>query len=192
MKMKKFASVVPALIAAAAFLLPAAVGAATTANGTLTVTATVVPSMTLVFDSDAAGVVLTGTGTNAATLPFGSINAFGTYTGATGSTRVVGGSSFTVSSPFGLDVEMANTAAEPTPTYTLKVTLAAADATNTWSVGPTGSLVNVSTGTQQTITSTGANGVTQYTLSLQVPFSEKNAGTNIAISNSLSFAATAN
>ena len=65
-----------------------------TANGTLTVTATVESSIGLTFENDAAGVALTGAGTNAATMALGSVSAYGTI-----STRAWGGHSLRVISP---------------------------------------------------------------------------------------------
>ena len=181
------------VMSAAAAVLFAALGpasAATTASGTLTVTATVVPSMQLLFVSDGSGVALTGSGTNAATLAFGNVNAYGAYTGASGSTRTVNANNFQVASPFQLEVDLANTSAGLS--YTLQTTLSAADATNTWKVGPTGALVDISDGSAHTITSSGATGQTQYTLQLTIPFTENNSGSNVSISKSISFNATAN
>ena len=65
-------------IFAALMMISSAAVAQTTASGTLTVTATVTGSINLVFNSDAAGLALSsGAGTNAATLAFGNVSAFG-------------------------------------------------------------------------------------------------------------------
>ena len=65
-------------IFAALMMISSAAVAQTTASGTLTVTATVTGSINLVFNSDASGVALSsGAGTNAATLAFGNVSAFG-------------------------------------------------------------------------------------------------------------------
>ena len=62
----------------AALMMISSAAVAQTATGTLTVTATVNGSIQLVFNSDAAGVALSsGAGTNAATLAFGNVSAFG-------------------------------------------------------------------------------------------------------------------
>jgi glycerol-3-phosphate dehydrogenase len=61
----------------AALMISSAAFAQTTASGTLSVTATVNGTISLVFNSDAAGVTLGGAGTNAATLAFGTVQAFG-------------------------------------------------------------------------------------------------------------------
>lgn len=188
--MKKALLIASAVLGIGLLVAQGPASASTTASGTLTVTATVVPSMQLLFVSDGSGVALTGSGSNAATLAFGNINAYGAYTGASGSTRVVNSNNFVVSSPFQLEVDLANTSAGLT--YTLTTTLSAADATNTWKVGPTGTLTDISDGSAHTITTSGANGQTQYTLSLQVPFTENNSGANVSISKSIAFNATAN
>src|SRR5258708_35058846 len=62
----------------AALMMISSAAVAQTASGTLTVTATVNGSINLVFNSDASGVALSsGAGTNAATLAFGNVSAFG-------------------------------------------------------------------------------------------------------------------
>src|SRR5215831_11687171 len=108
--------------------------AGNTASGTLTVTATVNSSINLVFNSDAAGVALSsGAGTNAATLAFGNVSAFGTI--AANITRsVVAGTSFSVSTPVDVQVTSSNSSSA---NYTLKAQLGSADAVNAWQVGGT-------------------------------------------------------
>src|SRR5579872_6643743 len=98
-------------IAAAVILMlsssNAAAQAGTTATGTLTVTATVTASLQLLFITDPAGVPLTGSGTNAATLAFGNINAFGSL--SAGVTRPsVTANNFTVQSAVDVKVSSAN------------------------------------------------------------------------------------
>jgi hypothetical protein len=162
-------------------LLPVTASANPSATGTLLVTATVNSSINLVFNSDAAGVPLTGTGTNAATLPFGPVQAFGVAPGA-GITRVVTATTFTVSSPFDVFVTRANSSSA---NYTLTAQLNAADAVNSWTVGG----VAVTSASASTITATGAyNGNVAFVLGLTIPFTEA-AG---AISNTVNFTATAN
>ena len=58
-----------AVIATGLTAIPSAAFAQDTASGTLTVTATVESSIAMTFENDAAGVSLTGAGTNAATRP---------------------------------------------------------------------------------------------------------------------------
>ncbi len=157
--------------------------AGNTASGTLTVSATVNSSINLVFNSDAAGVALSsGAGTNAATLAFGNVSAFGAV--AAGVTRtVVPGTSFTVSSPVDVLVSKANSSSA---NYTLKAQLNSADATNTWQVA--GNTINNASAT--TITATGTYGSNAAdAVAITVPFTTA-SGTNI--SNTINFTATSN
>src|SRR6185503_9401150 len=96
------------MVAAGMLMLPAFAAAQDTSSGTLTVTATVESSIGLTFENDAAGVALTGAGTNAATMSLGAISAYNTVS-TPGVTRTVAASNFTVSSPFGVKVVKANT-----------------------------------------------------------------------------------
>src|SRR5258707_15033099 len=83
-------------LAAVIMMIPS-FASAQTASGTLTVTATVNGSINLVFNSDAAGVALaSGAGTNAATLAFGNVSAFGAV--SAGIVRSTTASNFTVTS----------------------------------------------------------------------------------------------
>lgn len=167
-------------ITAAAMLMPT-FASAQTANGTLTVTATVQGSINLVFNSDAAGVALTGSGTNAATLAFGNVAAFGALSAGVG--RVVGGANFTVSSPVDVNVSKTNSASA---NYTLKAQLGAADAVNTWQVGG----VTVTSAAAATITGTGTYAAnSNFPVAITIPFTTA-SGTNI--SNTINYTATAN
>ncbi len=60
-----------------ATLVSSPVFAATTASGTVAVTATVASSVSLTFVTDPAGITLGGTGTSAATVAFGNVQAYG-------------------------------------------------------------------------------------------------------------------
>jgi hypothetical protein len=157
--------------------------AGNTATGTLTVTATVNSSINLVFNNDASGVPLSsGAGTNAATLAFGNISAFGAV--AANVTRtVVPGTSFTVSTPVDVLVTKANSSSA---NYTLKAQLGSADATNTWQVGGT----TVTNAAAATITATGSYGSnTAEAIAITVPFS---TASGTSISNTINFTATSN
>src|SRR5258708_7705769 len=77
-----------------------------TDTGTLSITGTVQSSISLIFNSDPAGVTLSGAGTNNAVLPFGNIQAFG-GTISPGVTRTTAADSFTASPPFGFHVSKA-------------------------------------------------------------------------------------
>ena len=161
-------------------VVAAAPAGAQTSNGTLTVTATVQASISLSFETDGAGVSLTGAGTNAATLGFGTVSAYGTIATA-GVTRTLTASDFTVSSPFGARVDKANSTSA---TYTLAVRLGSADATNTWKVNA----ITLTT-SNQNLGAAYAYGSTQvHTVYLTVPF----AATAGAINKVLNFTATAN
>jgi hypothetical protein len=155
---------------------------AQTATGTLTVTATVNSSISLVFNSDASGVALSsGGGTNAATLAFGSVSAYGAV--GAGVTRTVAASNFTVSTPVDVFVAKSNSASA---NYTLNARLGVADAVNTWQVA--GNTVTSAAAT--TITATGAYGANAaQAIALTIPFTTA-SGTNI--SNTINFSATAN
>jgi hypothetical protein len=165
-------------------LLTAAPGMAAsgTATGTLGVTATVASSIKMVFNTDASGVTLGGTGTNAATLAFGTVSAYGTIA-TPNVTRTATATTFTVSSPFDVDVIKANSASA---NYTLTAELAATDAVNSWTVGG----VAVNGTTAATITATGAYTTNvPFVLALTVPFTVADA---TVISNTINFTATGN
>ena len=168
------------LILAAALAMPILSAAQTTASGTLAVNATVQSSISMVFNSDESGVPLGSAGTNAATLNFGNISAYGAL--SPNVSRVVGGASFTVSTPFDVQVSKSNSASA---NYSLTAQLNAADAVNSWAVG--GSAVTSAAAT--TLTAAGSYGANSaYTLALTVPLAS-GAG---AISNTINFVATAN
>jgi hypothetical protein len=173
-------------IFAALMMISSAAVAQTTASGTLTVTATVTGSISLVFNSDAAGVALSsGAGTNTATLAFGNVSAFGAV--AAGVTRsVVAGTSFTVSTPVDVLVNKANTGSA---NYTLKAQLGSADAVNNWAVGG----VAVTSAAQATITATGAYGSNvPEAVAITVPFTTTAGSPAASISNTINFVASAN
>lgn len=136
------------IVGVIALLLPGA-AMAQTASGQLTVTATVASSITLVFNSDAAGVALSaGAGTNAATLDFGSVSAYGAVPATI--TRTVGAGNFTVSTPVDVLVTRYNSASA---NYTLTAQLLNAPAAGfTWALG--GVALNNTAGTS--VTATGA------------------------------------
>lgn len=168
------------LFVALALAMPILSAAQTTASGTLAVNATVQSSISMVFNSDASGVALGNAGTNAATLNFGNISAYGAL--AANVARSVGGSSFTVSTPFDVQVNKSNSASA---NYSLTAQLNTADAVNGWALGGSA----VTSGSATTLTNTGSYGANSaYTLALTVPFASGAA----AISNTINFVATAN
>jgi hypothetical protein len=169
------------VIAAGLLMVPSLAAAQlNTASGTLTVTATVESSIGLTFENDAAGVSLTGAGTNAATMALGSISAYGTIA-TPGVTRTLSATDFTVSSPFGVRVIKANTSSA---NYTLAASLGSADSTNTWRINA----VSLTTSNQNLGTTYGYGLSVAHTMSLTVPFTASTG----AVSKVLNFTATAN
>jgi hypothetical protein len=177
MKLKLFLCLM--LVAGATLLsIPAF---ATTASGTVAVTATVGSSVSLTFVTDPNGIALGGAGTSAATVAFGSVQAYGGVVPTNVTKTVNGTTNWKLSTPFDVVVQVAN---QGSATYTLTAQLNTADAVNTWQIGAT----TITSASAASLTALGAYGTTQYTLNLTVPFSEA-AG---AISNTLNFVATAN
>lgn len=181
--MKKVTMIVIATAVFAMMSTAAMAQAGNTANGTLTVTATVNSSINLVFNSDAAGVALaSGANTNLATLAFGNVSAFGAI--AAGITRtVVAGTSFTVSTPVDVIVTKANSTSA---NYTLKAQLGAADATNTWQVA--GNTITNAAATNITANGTYGSSAAEA-IAITVPFT---TASGTAISNTINFTATSN
>jgi len=168
------------MIAAGLVTIPSFAAAQDTASGTLTVTATVESSIGLTFENDAAGVAMTGAGTNAATMALGAISAYNTVS-TPGVTRTVAATTFTVSSPFAVKVVKANTSSA---NYTLAAALASADSTNTWRINA----VALTTSNQNLGASYAYNSPVAHTMYLTVPFSASTG----AISKVMNFTATAN
>jgi hypothetical protein len=167
-------------IFAALMMISSGAVAQTTANGTLTVTATVNGSIQLVFNTHTGGVALGNPGTNAATLDFGVVSAFGVIPGTI--TRTTTASNFTVSTPVDVMVSKTNSASA---NYVLTAKLAAADTTNTWTVGGSGNINSV-----QTLTSTGAYGSNlNFPVAITIPFT---TASGTVISGTINYAATAN
>jgi hypothetical protein len=168
-------------IAAAAVLLMPTFASAQTATGTLSVSATVTGSINLVFNSDAAGVALTGSGTNAATLAFGNVSAFGALSAGVG--RSTTANSFTVSSAVDVNVTKTNSASA---NYTLTAQLGAADGVNAWQVGG----VTVTSASAATVTATGAYATNNnFPVAITIPFA---TASGTAINNTINYTATAN
>jgi hypothetical protein len=154
---------------------------ATSSSATMAVTVTVASSVSLILQTDASGMTLTGSGTSAVTAAFGTMSAYG-GTVPTGVTKSVNAPlNWKISTPFDVIVAVAN---QTSATYTITAELQTADSTNTWQIGSTTLIATSAT----TLTAVGAYGNTQYTFNLTIPFSEA-AG---AISNTINFVATAN
>lgn len=170
-------------LAAAMMMLMSSFASAQTANGTLTVTATVNGSISLVFNSDGSGVALSsGAGTNTATLAFGNVSAFGPL--SAGVVRPVPtATTFTVSSAVDVMVSEYNSASA---NYTLHAQLGSADAVNNWTVGG----VAVTNAPGPAITATGTYAAnTNFPVAITIPFATP-SGT--PISNTINYTATAN
>ena len=159
---------------------------AASASGTLAVSATINPSVTFVFQTDASGVALGSSGTSAATLNFGTVQAFGgTVPTNVTLSNTPATNNFSVSTPVGFLVNAGNTTSANN--YTLKAQLATADAVNTWTVGGSPTLNNT---TAQTVTATGAYGTTATSLPVKIVIPYSN--TTGAISNTINFTVTTN
>ena len=151
---------------------------AQTGSGTLGVSATVQGSINLTFVTDASGLAVTGTTTSTASLPFGNVSMY-SGTVPTNVTKAVHATSFDLSTPFDVRVDLANSAST---TYTLTATLAAADSINTWSLGA----IDISAAASHALTAAGEFGTAvPYTLKLTVPAS----ATAGSISNTINFTA---
>lgn len=154
------------------------VGNAQTGSGTLGVSATVQGSINMTFVTDASGLAVTGTTTSTASLPFGNVSMY-SGTVPANVTKTIHATSFDLSTPFDVRVDLANSAST---TYTLTATLAAADSINTWSLGA----IDISAAAPHALTAAGEFGTAvPYTLKLTVPAS----ATAGSISNSINFTA---
>ena len=151
---------------------------AQTGSGTLGVSASVQGSINLTFVTDASGLAVTGTTTSTASLPFGNVSMYrGTV--PTNLTKPVHATSFDLTTPYDVRVDLANSAST---TYTLTATLAAADSINTWSLGA----IDISAAAPHALTAAGEFGTAvPYTLKLTVPAS----ATAGSISNTINFTA---
>jgi hypothetical protein len=169
------------VVAAVAVFLTGGVANAQTGTGTLGVNATVQGSISLTFLTNVSGLAVTGTGTSVASLPFGNVTMYGSSVPANVTKALNGVTSFDLSTPFDLRVDLANSAST---TFTLSAILAAPDSINVWTlagaVGPT----DISDGASHTTSSTGAYAAAfPHTLKLTVPASSA-AG---LITNSIGF-----
>jgi len=156
--------------------------AGNTASGTLTVTATVNSSISLIFQKDLAGAAIGGAGTNAATLAFGPVSAFGGTVPA-GVTETTSANSFTLSSPVDLVVSKANSTSA---NYKLTAQLNAAPGNGESLTVNTLAVTNASA---TTINATAAYGTTVATVALTIPFTVASGTT---ISDVINFVATSN
>jgi hypothetical protein len=161
---------------------------AQTAQGTINATLINRSGIAIVFDSDPAGVTLGSTGTPAATLNIGTISAYGPL--SAGLTRSnVSSASFTVSTPFDVNVEIGGITS---PNYTLTAQLASA--------APTGltckiDSLTLSTAVQTVSTAGTYNTDAQHNFSLVVSAASPAGGgpaVNTPLTSTINFVATAN
>jgi hypothetical protein len=157
-------------------------GQGQTTSGTLAVSAELASSINLTFVNDPNGVAMTGSGTNAATLDFGTVSLYSAPPARV--TQTVLSTSFTVSTPFDVAVTKSNVTSA---NYALSAQLQTVDAANSWTIDtfpvPTAPTAPASL----TVTGVYASNV-PHTLILKIPFSEGAA----TISNTINFLATAN
>src|SRR5437588_7756545 len=93
---------------------------ATSATGTVAVTATTVASVSLTFTTDASGITLGSSGTSAATLAFGSVQAYGGSVPANVTKTVNGTTNWSLATPIDVVVQVAN---QTSSNYTLTAAL---------------------------------------------------------------------
>lgn len=173
------------VVLAIILMLCAAGASAQSASGTLAVSATITGSINMTFVSDGSGVALGGSGTNSASLNFGSnVSAYGTFTGlgTTIARTYPDGSHFMIATPFDVKVVVANSSS---PSCKLLAQLSNADATNAWSVSGT-TVTSTAAATINTAQSYGS--AVPYQMQLTIPLTE--AATTV--SNTMNFTATAN
>lgn len=153
------------------------------ALGLLSVKPAGAASLTLTFSSDPSGITLGGSGTAAATIAFGTVQAYGGAIPAKVTRSVNGTTDWTLSTPF--DVKVTKTGLPASANYTMTAQLKNSALTYTWKLGA----VTLSSAAPSTITAAGAYGsATAYTFSLTIPFSTA-AG---SVNNTLDVIVTAN
>jgi hypothetical protein len=169
------------ILALAALLLAGSAQAQLTASGTLNATLVNKSGISLIFNSDAAGVPLSGSGTAAAGLNFGNVAMYMT-TPPAGVTLTRTATTFTVSSPFDAFVSIGGTAS---PSYLLQASLQSAPGVYTYKIDAV-TLSTVATTIVAADPNYGKNVL--HTLYLTVPATAP-AG---AVSNTVQFTVTAN
>jgi hypothetical protein len=158
-----------------------------TANGSLTVQLQNGSGLQMVLYSDPSGVSLGNSGTANATLAFGNVAAYGTLNSNV--TRSNGTNSFTVSTPFDVNVQVSGIAST---SYTLSASLASA--------APTGvtlqvDSVSLSTSSQSVQTNGTYGSNVSHTLSAVILTAASGSGgptTGTQLTSTINFVATAN
>lgn len=181
--MKKI--IVLASFLAVMFMLPSMASATVSNTGTLTVTATVDSTITLVFDSvPTTGVALSAEGSSTATLGFGTLSVYGSSNAhaTVNDTGTFSTSNTLLSSPFYVKVMKSNIAST---SFSLTAQLNAADTdSNVWKIGTV--TVPSDAASAALLTAGSYDTDVSYTLNLTVPFSNVNS-----INNSITFTALA-
>jgi len=175
------------VIALGLLLNPVAAVRSQTATGALTVKLTNSSALVMVFNSDASGVALGNTGTSAVTLGFGTVADY--KSPSTGVTETPGSSSFTVSSPFDVYVEVGGSSSA---SYSLAGSLA--------STAPTGLQVKLDSTTLTTTAQTFSTNGTYFsnaahTVSLVISTAASGSGgpvTGTQLTSTIDLTATAN
>jgi hypothetical protein len=164
-----------------AFAFMGVANAITTGSGTLGVGAEIDGALQITFTSHSGGPTLTGSGSNAATLAFGTFNNFSPNTTTGGVTKAAGSGNFSLSAAVDIQVDVANSSSEA---YTLAAVLATPVTANTWLIGAT----DISDGSSHDLATDQSYGSSvPYTIKLTVA----NSAAAGSISNSISFTATA-
>jgi hypothetical protein len=162
-----------------------------TSSGTLGVTATVDPCISLTFVSHGSAIALGSSGTSAATLGFGTVGAYIANPTSGVTQALVGGSgysatAFSLTTSFDVQVLASNTGSV---NYSLSAALNTADAVNAWTLNS----VALTTTPQQVVATGSYTAVTNLPFVLQIPFTENTGvGSTVSISNQVNFVATAN
>lgn len=174
-------------LAALAALAVVPMHAQTTGSGTLNVTLQNGSGLVMLLYSDSNGVTLTNSGSNAATLSFGTVGAYGSL--PTNVTRTNQTNTFTVSTYFDVNVQDSGITSS---NYTLSAKLA--------STAPTGVTIQLGsitlTTSSQNISTTNAYGTNvQQTLSAVISTAASGSGgptTGTQLSDTIDLVATSN
>jgi hypothetical protein len=175
------------MLLAAALLAPALLQAQLVATGVINGTLLHRSGIALVFDTASGGVGLGGANTNAATLGFGTVSAYGPLSPNVTRSNVTS-SSYTISTPFAIQVIEAGLT---TTSYTLTSNLAAAAPTGLTFMVDT---VTLTTAAQTVQTGASYNTDIAHTLYMIVSTAAPGAGgpaVGTQLSTTINFTATA-
>src|SRR5258708_37932789 len=106
MRLRKIFLTMGLVLAIAAFVAPST--NALSATGTVAVTATTVASISLTFVTDGAGITLGGTGTAAATIAFGSVQAYAGSVPGRGTRAGTAPTNWSLTPPFTVTLQLPN------------------------------------------------------------------------------------